>query len=112
MTTYSLDTGVTCSEGHGCYLCHRAEQRRINEEASKDAAGPILVLLGLTMGGFILFCAWLSHPHWALPSMLGVLTVGQLFFFCGAVLQTLTVGGLVQIWIRWREKWRRPAATA
>ena len=61
-------TTETCPQGHGCYFCHRAEQRRIQEEADKDTAGFMVALAGfatLLMTLTVYFVYGLGLPYGA-----------------------------------------------
>ena len=59
-------TTEACPHGHGCYFCHRAEQRRIQEEADKDTAGFMVALAGfatLLMTLTVYFVYGLGLPY-------------------------------------------------
>ena len=109
-----IPEGAACAKGHGCYFCHRELARQQDAEGRKDAAGPILVFFGLWLGGFMLVLYLLptlvdGYPSYSERSMIpGLPSVGWTLFFCGALLQTLTIGGIVQIFERRREKRKGP----
>ena len=70
----------------------------------KDAAGPILVFMGLWLGGTVLLMSFV--PAW----VGGIPSPGWTLALSVGLLQTLTLGGLAQIWVRRREKRRRKFA--
>ena len=101
-----IPEGAAGGKGRGCRYCNRERVRQQDAEVMKDAAGPILVLTGLGLGGTVLLMsfvpAWAGMPgYWdsAVPGFSSAVWMAALSV---GVLQTLTIGGLGQIRVRRR----------
>ena len=118
-----MTTG-TCPHGHGCYLCQRAEQRRLEEEADKDCAGPLTALVGftlllMTLTVYVVFGWGHGTPGWSGCGVLfdaevcgGTLRHIYILVSCAGVSVVMMAVGLVMALFRRAEKRRIAGAGA
>ena len=108
-------------QGHGCYCCNRAEQRRIREEADKDTAGFMVALVGftlllMTLTPYVVYALGLPTMWggcgWAWDYPCDVAGSRYILVGCGVVSVAIMALGFFMTWHRQREKRRLRAAAS